>query len=306
MSGLATLIGEDGGGVVESRVRVPLQVRLRFGHAAVQYVADQVGADILHIKGAAVDPTLRSGHFGTDVDVIVRPDQVAILDRALRRAGWTLYSTFANGSPFGHAQTYLHADWGYLDVHRRFPGIAVGPAEAFDRMWEDRARLEIAGVSCSVPSVIAQRVMLVLNAARSSSGGRRDLPIVWDGADAAQRAAMARLVSLLRAEVAFAAATGDLERYRDEREYLLWKVVSEGGPRSLEWWARIRAAHGFRARLRLVARAPLVNVDHLAHRLGRRPTKWEVIAEFVRRPVVAAREATRAARDRLRGQRVAR
>jgi len=99
-------------------------------------------------------------------------------------------------------------------------------------------------VSCWVPSVTAQRVLLVLNAARSLSGGRRDVPIVWDGADATQRAAMKRLVSRLRAEVAFAAATGDLERYRDEREYLLWKVVSQGGPRSLEWWARIRAAPG--------------------------------------------------------------
>lgn len=292
----------------ESRVRVPLQVRLQFGHAAVQYVAEEVGADVLHIKGAAVDPTLRSGNFGTDVDVIVRPDHVAILDRALRRAGWSLYSTFANGSPFGHAQTYLHGEWGYLDIHRRFPGIGTGAADAFDALWEDRARAEIAGVSCPVPSVAAQRVLLVLNAARSSSGGRRDLPIVWHGADATQRAAMESLVARLRAEVAFAAATGDLERYRGEREYLLWKVVSQGGPRSLEWWARIRAAPGFRARLRLVARAPLVNVDHLAHRLGRRPTRREIMVEFVRRPVEALREAVRAARVRVRvrGQKAAR
>jgi hypothetical protein len=117
---------------------------------------------------------------------------------------------------------------------------------------------------------------------------------------------MTELVSRLRAEVAFAAATGDLERYRDEREYLLWKVVSQGGPRSLEWWARIRAAPDVRSRVRLVARAPLVNVDHLAHRLGRRPTRWEIVVEFVHRPLVAAREAVPAARGRLRGRGAAR
>jgi len=292
--------------VDESRVSVPLQVRLQFGHAAVQYVADEVGADLLHIKGVAVDPTLRAGWFGTDVDVIVRPEQVALIDRALRRAGWSLYSTFANGSPFGHAQTYLHIDWGYVDVHRSFPGIGVAPTDAFDMLWADRGRLEIAGVACAVPSVTAQRVLLMLNSARSSSGGRRDLPVVWDGADASQRAAMEALVSRLHAEVAFAAATGELERYREAREYLLWKVVSQGGPRSLEWWARIRAAPDLGARLRLVGRAPLVNVDHLAHRLGHRPSRWEIVVEFVRRPVVAAREAVRAGRARLRRQGVAR
>jgi hypothetical protein len=285
--------------VDESRVSVPLQVRLQFGHAAVQFVADEVGADILHIKGVAVDGSLRAGHFGTDVDVIVRPDQVTLIDRGLRRAGWALYSTFSNGSPFGHAQTYLHADWGYVDVHRNFPGIGLEPSAAFDLLWAERERIEIAGVRCPVPSVTAQRVLLVLNAARAAGRGR-DLPTVWDEADAAQRAAMQHLVVRLRAEVAFAAATGGLERYRGEREYLLWKVVSQGGPRSLEWWARIRAARGVRERFRLIARAPLVNVDHLAHRLGRRPTAWEVLVEFLRRPVVAAREATRAARGRAR------
>ncbi|UIP59992.1 hypothetical protein [Agromyces marinus] len=289
-----------------SRVGVPLQVRLQFGHAAVQHIADRVGADILHIKGAAVDPSLRAGPFGTDVDVMVRPHQVTMLDRALTRSGWSVYSTFENGSPFGHAQTYLHDQWGYVDVHRSFPGISAAPTAAFDAFWADRGRLEIAGVTCEVPSVTAQRVLLVLNAARAPGGHRRDLPVVWDGADASQRSAMTDLVARLHAEVAFAAATGDLERYRGEREYLLWKVVSEGGPRSLEWWARIRAARGLRARLRIVGRAPLVNVDHLAHRLGRRPTKWEIAVEFVRRPVVAAREAVRAGRRRLHRQGVAR
>ncbi|WP_430647043.1 nucleotidyltransferase family protein [Agromyces sp. GXS1127] len=285
----------------ETRVSVPLQVRLQFGHAAIQYVADEVGVDLLHIKGAAVDPTLRAGFFGTDVDVIVRPAQVAIMDRALRRAGWSLYSTFANGSPFGHAQTYLHPDWGYVDVHRRFPGIGVEAAAAFDALWEDRASVEIAGVRCAVPSVTAQRVLLILNAARSSNRGRRDVPSVWDGADGAARAEAEALVARLHAGVAFAAATGDLEQYRGDRAYLLWKVVSQGGPRSVEWWARIRAEPDLRERLRLIGRAPLVNVDHLAHRLGRRPSKREIGVEFVRRPVIALREAVRAARMRVRG-----
>ena len=82
-------------GVDESRVSIPLSVRLRFGHAAVQVLADEIGVDLLHIKGATVDPSLRPvERTGTDVDVIVRPAQVARLDRALRQLDWTLYSTF--------------------------------------------------------------------------------------------------------------------------------------------------------------------------------------------------------------------
>ena len=154
----------------ESQVSVPLPVRLRFGHAAVQHLADRLGVDLLHIKGAAADPSLRPGGYsGSDVDVLVRPADVAQLDRALRRHGWRLYSTFDYGSPFGHAQTYLHDAWGYIDIHRFFPGIRVQPECAFDRLWADRHEIEIAGIGCQVPSVPAQA-----RAARAQRGALED------------------------------------------------------------------------------------------------------------------------------------
>jgi len=98
--------------------------------------------------------------------------------------------------------------------------------------------------------------------------------------------------------VAFAAAVGELERYRGEPDYRLWNVVSEGGSRSEDWWARVRAAPSFAAAMRVVARAPLVNVDHLAHRLGRPPTRFEIVTEFFARPARAVGEAGRALRRR--------
>ena len=71
---------------VQSQVSIPLSVRLRFGHAAVQAPADEMGVDLLHIKGTTVDPTLRPvERTGTDVDVLERPAQVGRLDRALRQ-----------------------------------------------------------------------------------------------------------------------------------------------------------------------------------------------------------------------------
>jgi hypothetical protein len=278
--------------VNESEVSVPLSVRLRFGHAALQHLADEVGVDVLHIKGAAVDPSLRPGGYsGSDVDVLVRPAHVARLDTAMRRHGWHLYSSFQNGSPFGHAQTYLHDAWGYVDVHRFFPGIRVQPELAYERFWSERHGIEIAGIGCQVPSVPAQAVLLLLNAARSTRRGQADVDTAWREAGEERRVEITRLVDDLDARVAFAAATGGLEAYRHERDYRLWKIASEGGSRSAEWWARVRAAPDLRSALRVVAQAPRVNVDHLSHRLGRAPTRREIIAEFFRRPAKAIREA---------------
>lgn len=285
----------------EIRVDVPISVRLRFGHAAVQYLADEVGVDLLHIKGAAVDPALRPTQSGSDIDVMVRPSHVGRIDRALRAHGWQLYTTFEYGSPFGHAQTYLHEAWGYLDIHRFFPGIRVSPVSAFERLWTDRRMTEIATFECPVPSVPAQALLLILNSARSRVQGQADVGVAWRDAPEERRVEIEALVADLDAPVAFAAAVGGLEQFRDERDYRLWKVISQGGSRSEEWWARVRAAPTFGAKLLVIGRAPLVNVDHLAHRLGHRPTSVEIVWEFFARPARALGEAARALRRRARG-----
>lgn len=271
-------------------VAVPLDVRLRFGRAAVQVVADRVGVAVLHIKGDAVDPSLRPMQTGTDVDILVRPTDVSRLDLAIRREGWQLYSTFAYGSPFGHAQTYLHDTWGYLDLHRAFPGIRLDPASAFDVLDRDGRLIDKVGVACRVPGVDAQAILLLLNAARAGGRGNPDVAWIWGRALPADRERFVRLADELRARVALAAATGDLEKYRGSREYALWKAISEGGSRGAEWWGRIRAASSAREALTIVARIPRVNVERLRHQLGREPTRGEILREFLRRPRRAAAE----------------
>jgi hypothetical protein len=280
---------------VVDEVAVPLDVRLRFGRAAVQVVADRVGADLLHIKGDAVDPSLGSGRAGTDVDILVRPAHVSSLDHAIRGEGWRVHSTFAYGSPFGHAQTYLHDVWGYLDLHRAFPGIRLDPASAFDVLGRESRLTEMVGIACRVPGLDAQAVVLLLNAARGS-GRKTDVTDIWTQSAPEYQERLMGLVLELRASVAFAAATGDLERYRSAREYALWKAISGGGSRSAEWWGRIRAASSAREALALVARAPRVNTDRLSHELGRQPTRREVLDEFFRRQAVAVAELRALAR----------
>jgi hypothetical protein len=94
----------------------------------------------------------------------------------------------------------------------------------------------------------------------------------------------------LGARLGFDAAFGRLDVHRGEPEYLLWKVASQGGTRAEEWRARIRAASGPWAKLRLIGRVPLVNVEHLTDLWGRPPTRREVVREFFARPARAVRQ----------------
>jgi hypothetical protein len=282
-----------------AEVPVPLAVRLLLGRAAAQVIAADAGADLLHIKGNAVDKALRARDApGTDIDVMVRPIHVPRLHDALIQHGWSVYSSFIYGSPFGHAQTYRHADWGYLDLHRMFPGIRLDPEAAFEVLWGDRVDREFAGMPAAVPSVTAQAVLLVLNDVRSRKAARAMAR--WVDRPGLDRAEVAALVARLDARVAFAAATGDLTKYRHHPDYRLWKGITQGSSRAGEWWARVRAAPTTREALAIMVRAPLANVERLTHQLGRKPTGAEVLRATVMRPVRAVRELLAGVRRRVR------
>jgi hypothetical protein len=281
-----------------TEVGVPLSVRVMLARPAIQVIADAVGADLLHIKGDAVDRRLRPEPApGTDVDALVRPAHVPRLDSALRAHGWSVYSTFTYGSPFEHAQTYKHSTWGYFDLHRLFPGIRLEPSAAFDLMWSTREALQMPGARGSVPALEMQATLLVLNAAR---GGRVHGEALrqWVDEPGLDRSRIEGCVEALHAHVAFAAASGELDRYRGAPDYLLWRVITRGGSRAAEWRARVRAARSIPEALGIAARAPLVNMERLEHDLGRRPSRAEVAAAFFARPRRAVRELVHRARGR--------
>lgn len=204
-------------------VGAPLAVRVRFAHATIQHLAEKCGADVLHIKGVAIDRAIASAtRVGADADVLVRPAHVDALLDEMGKHGWDVRSTFESGSPFGHAVTLTHEVWGFADLHRHFPGIGTAPERAFDRLWRDRSLTTIAGVPCPVPSVAAQSLILVLNAARAGGHASVDVRAAWTGASEARKDEIRVLRDELEAQVGFAAATGGLEDFRDAREYDLW------------------------------------------------------------------------------------
>lgn len=276
-----------------AQAEVPWHVRVEMCHHVVAHLADEAGVDALHIKGLALDPALRyRGRMGSDVDVLVRPSHVRELLRALRAAGFELLGRFETSSPFEHAATLHHPEWGYVDLHRLFPGIALPPAEAFDILWDHRGEIELAGRACPVPDRAAQALILVLHAARSRPGGQahQDLAHLWHHTTPDPWPEVRALARELDAEVALASVLDEASDPTRARERALWEAVRAEGSRVEEWRARVAAAPGPAAKLRLVVRMPLVNTDHLALEMGRRPTPTEVSAEFIRRARVGTRE----------------
>jgi hypothetical protein len=275
---------EDSAATTVITDQVPLGVLTQFGHASAEFVARECGADVLHIKGAAVDPRtnpLRPG--GTDADVLVRPAHVQRFMTGLASAGWVLWCDFDEGSRFEHAASLHHPVYGMLDVHQNFPGIHAAAERNFATLWSRRVTRTVAGIACPVLDGLGERLVLVLHAARTSPS-HIDLENHWHGLTDTERAELVAFADEMGARVGLAVATGRADEVRGDPELPLWELSGSGdGNRVAEWAARWRTAPSATARVRLVSRALRVNRFVLAQRLGRPPTRAEVRAEWLRR-----------------------
>jgi hypothetical protein len=285
-------------------VTVPLEVRIGFAHASVQSIADRCGADVLHVKGAALDPTLVPDRTYSDADVLVRPPHVERVLSELQRHGWALINSFAYGSSFEHSATLLHRDFGLLDLHRLFPGTGPTPEQAFATLWAERRSTTLGGRACAVPPRDAQAALLLLHAARGGSDPKaaRDVAFLWTNATEAERGRVLDWIERLDAALGFSVITGELDRHRDDPAYDLWRVAARGGTRMDEWRARIRAARGVRAKALVAGRSVLVNVEHLTIVRGHPVTRQEVVIEFFERPLRGLREQLSRVRSARKGR----
>ena len=261
-----------------STPEVPVWALTHLTHAALQRAANRVGVDLLHIKGPATLTSLRAGrHDSTDADVWVRPSQLDRFIAGLEEDGWSLYTDFDEGSPFGHAANYTHAAWTYADVHKLIPGPLAGPEAVFDRLWADREVAQIGHQPCNVLSVAGQVLVQTLHAARSHGYER---PEAWTLCPDEVRPAVRQLAAELRAETAFAAGIRELSDHSDAEDHALWRYWSTSGDdRLAEWVARYRSARGLREKARVVRQSLRVNRTHLRIRLRREPTRADIARE---------------------------
>lgn len=264
---------------------VPIGVRVRLAHGVAQRIADREGLDILHLKGPAAHPSLRdSGRQSFDADVLVRPAHVDRLLDALLSHGWVRVSGFDEGSAFGHAFNLRHEYLGLIDLHRSWPGFGIDPTAAFDRLWREAIGFEVGSVYCPVPAVTAQRLILLLHAARGGGLEGADHARTWLDATEQEREEVRQLAREFDAEVALAAATGNLQSFRHHRDYRLWQHFSTPEKNRLhEWIARFEAARGLVAKGRVLRAFVSVNPDLLREQLGREPTRNDFARANLRR-----------------------
>ena len=279
---------------------MPLDVGIRLTHASIQALAEDAGVEVLHIKGPTLHPDLlerveASADLGdalartvprrsSDADVLVRPSHLPALVRAMRAHGWVTKFDFEDGSAFEHAATMRHPQLALVDVHRAFPGIGVDPERAFDRLWADRVETRIAGYPCPVPGLTGQRLILLLHAARMNSENLGDIRRSWTDGTASDQQAVEQLARELSAEVALAAATGTLDRFRLRREHGLWAALSTGETsRRRLWWARVRAEPTVARAVRMAVRLVVPNPRRMTEWLGRPPTRGELARAYAER-----------------------
>lgn len=278
---------------------MPRSVGIRFTHAALQALAEDNGIDLLHIKGPAVDDLLLAvrspgdsllmaagtvARQSVDADVLVRPAHVDRLFDVMHRHGWTTAYHFADGSAFEHAATMTHPVLATADVHRRFPGIGIDASAAFERLWAERHSVSIAGTPCPVPSLTAQRLVLIVHAARGGALHHSDIQRSWTCATEGERAAVQHLADLLGAEVALAAGTGRLEEYEGTRGYELWRALSTGEQSQVRIWvARVKSEPTASSALRTAVRLILPNPRRMHTSLGRPPTAREMAQAYAQR-----------------------
>jgi len=273
---------------VTQYVPVPVPVRVHLAHAELQAVAGACGADILHIKGPALDPELRrrtpephgacpcavpnlfllERPASVDADVLVRPFHFPRLMAALRRDGWVQMTPLLDHGLVQHSTVWFHPELGQADLHYRFPGIQSQPEQAFDRLWQDRGAQEIAHQACTVPSVAAQRLILLLHAARDPGRRAVDVTVAWDEADAAARADVRDLAEDVGAVVGLDAAIGRLEMHRGRPEYALWRLYTDG-----------ESASGGFTKLIALAKAAPAGYTHVRRRVA-----VHAVRAFVRAP----------------------
>lgn len=144
-------------------------------HAQLAFLAQENGLRCLFIKGPAVFAQgLREPRQSSDVDIWLEQEVIGNLASVLYKLGWKNRPTDPHASPFSsHSLTLYSPNWPCdIDIHSRIPGMEASPQEAFESVWLGRENHIMAGISLSIPSTEASRLILALHSLRSKESPR--------------------------------------------------------------------------------------------------------------------------------------
>jgi glycosyltransferase involved in cell wall biosynthesis len=171
--------------------QLALSEAVPLAHALVDRVARDSDVRVLFIKGpAAVEQGLRGRRTSVDVDALVDPARRRVLGEALAAHGWVDDNPRRTPTILPrHSLTLQRPTWACeLDLHDHFPGFFADHQDVFERLWERRTRVEIAGREVAAPDLLGHALVLALHCLR-------------DPHDAAKQADLDELVEDLRARL---------------------------------------------------------------------------------------------------------
>lgn len=265
--------------------------------AVVARVAHDAELDVLLIKGPSLTiHGLRAERAWGDVDILVRPGHVEPLRGALAASGWAA----ANETPdypliaARHSITFMHPRWHTeIDAHTFLPGCYADPTTAFEHLWAERTRIQLAHQPVLCTGRIGSALVAALNLARTQASPRtreempqwREAVGSWPDADRLQLAALATecraadvLAQLFDDAGVPATGRGTLTR----QEWTDWHDrVNQEAHRGYAWSTAIRRAPA-REKLRLAIRA-LTYDPEFAERGAPQLTGWAWFRHVLRR-----------------------
>jgi len=278
--------------------------------ALASHVSADLGIRVLLVKGLAlVGRGLRGPHPSSDTDFIIEPGQADTALRALGEARWKRRDMSCAGARASrHSTTLTRDDWPTdLDMHAGFPGLLTHKDDSFERLWERREPLTVAGCTVWVPDRASSIVIWALHSlrgtvtqARHAEELRRIREVVLPELSEAERHELAdRIVELgadepLRVVPEFAEIIGDrhgtltpgaLEEWRAKvaqaQEATPWLQVLREARWSERPWLFFRAVWPSAHDLRLIDEALVDSPFGRVQSRGRRA--WRLVQRVAHR-----------------------
>jgi hypothetical protein len=231
---------------------------------------DQRGVNALLIKGPVIARWLYPGDVRSilDLDVVVDPARYADAERVLGDFGFiNRYDGASPGWAAEHADAWRSDRWPLpVDLHRHLWGFDADPALVWDRLWSDRAPLElIDGRRVWTPSRPACALLVALHAAHHVTAEKpiRDLQRALRQSPAPTwelAASLARETDALPGFVAGLASVPEGQPVRarlglaQTEAQMPRRHVSWGTPPTAEGFERIAGTPGVKAKAKLLGR----------------------------------------------------
>lgn len=156
--------------VFDSRGQNTNRAYISLAIGLVAWICAARGVDAVLVKGAAAELTgLRQPRDLSDIDIVVRPEELDVFRGELEQRGWALRPFEDRENVFPkHSLSMYHPQWPIdIDVHYQFPGFEADPDLVIDEILKDPLLVQTDNAQLQIPSKLGCAVFQALHDLRS-------------------------------------------------------------------------------------------------------------------------------------------